>query len=333
LLFSLIPFGIVAAYIALTCGFFFFLYAAKYYISLALMLITAGTRRQSNAGNNMGNGLHNGLFGFLRNRRQNNRNGLAFNHNEFHLEREPFVSIHLPMYNESRVVDRLLTACTSLEYNNYEVIVGDDSTDGTLEILEKWAQHPKVKVSHRLSRKGFKGIALQRVLEVTDPKTEFIIVFDADFIPPQNIIQQFLFYFYPPDGNGNNERRNDNVAVVQGYQWHMLNADENWLTKGVRTEYSGSYVIERSVEELFGSMKMISGSVYMMRVDVLRQLEWGSSITEDWELTLRLYQAGYKVLFTPFIQAPAECISDFARLQRQRMRWAEGHTHQVKRHF
>ena len=50
---------------------------------------------------------------------------------------DPFVTILLPMYNERNVVDRLLTACTSLDYPNYEVIVIDDSDDGTTDRLEK----------------------------------------------------------------------------------------------------------------------------------------------------------------------------------------------------
>jgi len=78
---------------------------------------------------------------------------------------------------------------------------------------------------------------------------------------------------------------------------------------------------------------MISGSVYMIRADVLRKLGWSTSITEDWELTIRLYLAGYKVLYTPYIQAPAECVSTVRRLVKQRMRWAEGHTYNVKKYF
>ncbi|MGH2619575.1 MAG: glycosyltransferase, partial [Anaerolineales bacterium] len=80
-------------------------------------------------------------------------------------------------------------------------------------------------------------------------------------------------------------------------------------------------------------MKMISGSVFMVRADVMRQHGWGTSITEDWELTLRLYLSGYKVLYTPFIQAPSECVATFKQLARQRMRWAEGHTFNVKKYF
>jgi len=408
--------GGVIAGISLTFGIIFFLYAARYYSVIALILLFNGGGNFNN-GNNFHNspgsgtlnrvrnglknglrnglknglrngirrlfshqgetnGIYNGLNGVMKNGLRNGlrqlflhnglkngmRNGLRngiFNglyngnrrlnaHNlPLHLDGQPFVSIHLPLYNEKRVVERLLTACTSLEYDNYEVIVADDSSDETLEYLEEWAKHSRIKVSHRINRKGYKGAALKHAVEVMDPRTEFVMVFDADFIPSPDIIWQCLAYFFGENGNNNNHnwrnnRRNnekgsryidDRLAVVQGYQWHMLNADENWITKGIRAEYSGSYVIERSSQELLGAMKMISGSVYMIRADVLRKLGWGTSITEDWELTIKLYLDGYKVLYTPFIQAPAECVSTLRRLIRQRMRWAEGHTHNVKKFF
>lgn len=414
--------GVMAA-ISLTFGIFFFLYAARYYSVIALILLFNGGGNLDNGDNfrngpgsgtlngirnglrngfrnslknslhngirrlfahqGEANGVYNGLNGVMKNGLRNGlrqlflhnglRNGLGnglknglrnglrngiFNglyngnrrlnaHNlPIHLDGQPFVSIHLPLYNEKRVVERLLTACTSLEYDNYEILVADDSSDETLEYLEEWAKHPRIKVSHRINRQGYKGAALKYAVEVMDPRTEFVMVFDADFIPPPDIIWQCLAYFFGENGNHNNHnnhnRRNngkgsryidDRIAVVQGYQWHMLNADENWVTKGIRVEYSGSYVIERSSQELLGTMKMISGSVYMIRADVLRKLGWGTSITEDWELTIKLYLDGYKVLYTPFIQAPAECVSTLQRLIRQRMRWAEGHTHNVKRFF
>ncbi len=85
--------------------------------------------------------------------------------------------------------------------------------------------------------------------------------------------------------------------------------------------------------ERYGALKMVSGSVFMLRADVLRELRWGTSITEDWELTLRLYREGYRVAYTPLIQAPAEIPTTIRALAKQRMRWAEGHTYAVRRHF
>jgi len=359
---------------ALLCGLFFFLYALKYYVTIASVILitlfgdpakfqgrhanghTNGNGLKADgqtSGNGHTNGQHKEGYRTLRGEKLSEVGAVVVNDpwqrmGEIRLpaDRQPFVSIHLALYNEGRVVDRLLEACTSFDYENYEVIVADDSTDETVEKLKRWKEHPRVRVIHRSSRKGFKGGALQEALRRMNPRTEYVMVFDADFVPPADAIWHFLDYFgrltKPKNGNGTNghakngsgaPQNGDRLAVVQGYQWHMLNASENWVTKGVRAEFSGSYVLERAGQELFGAMKMISGSVYMIRADVLRKLGWSTSITEDWELTIRLYLAGYKVLYTPYIQAPAECVSEVRRLIKQRMRWAEGHTFNVRKYF
>jgi len=71
----------------------------------------------------------------------------------------------------------------------------------------------------------------------------------------------------------------------------------------------------------------------MIRADLLKEIGWGTSITEDFQLTLKLYEQGYKVIYTPYIQAPAECVSTLGGLIRQRMRWAEGHSNNIKKMF
>jgi cellulose synthase/poly-beta-1,6-N-acetylglucosamine synthase-like glycosyltransferase len=343
---------LVLPILALLCGGLFFVYGVKSYSSVAIiMLSTTGTSGSPVANGDGRTGRKPGLLHRLKGgRAQPEEGGGRGKPYRLPPEKQPFISIQLPMYNEDRVVDRLLAACTQLDYENYEVLVADDSSDDTLRTLERWARHPKVRVSHRINRSGFKGAALKHATEVMSPKAQFVAVFDADFVPPPDILHQFLSYFYGVSGNGNENGEggaqgqkpgnggelyllDESLAVVQGYQWHVLNASENWITRGIRAEFAGSYVIERSSQELTGGMKMISGSVFMIRADVLRKHKWGTSITEDWELTLRLYLDGYKVLYTPFIQAPAECVSDFKQLVRQRMRWAEGHTFNVKRYF
>ncbi len=370
------------ALFALFCGFFFFAYALKYYVTSASVLAVAlfgdtlvlGKRNGNGNGNGKGHGGANGAHtkasaGSKANGRTHKEGyktlrgekldeagavladaGPLIGEARLPIGRQPFISVHLALYNEKRVVDRLLAACTSLDYENYEVIVVDDSTDETVQALARWKNHPRVRVIHRSSRAGFKGGALQEALRRMNPRTEYVMIFDADFIPPADAVWHFLDYFgrlvangngHKKNGNGNGHHKNGNgaptngerLAAVQGYQWHMLNASENWITKGVRAEFAGSYVLERAGQELFGTMKMISGSVYMIRADVLRTLGWSTSITEDWELTIRLYLAGYKVLYTPYIQAPAECVSTISRLIKQRMRWAEGHTYNVKKYF
>jgi cellulose synthase/poly-beta-1,6-N-acetylglucosamine synthase-like glycosyltransferase len=110
------------------------------------------------------------------------------------------------------------------------------STDETYDLLQKWLPHPRIKLSHRTNRIGFKGAALQLGLMKTDPRAEFILLFDADFIPYPDAITQFLKYFQTAAGGLSQvELQRSPVAAVQGYQWHVLNKSENWITRGVRS--------------------------------------------------------------------------------------------------
>jgi cellulose synthase/poly-beta-1,6-N-acetylglucosamine synthase-like glycosyltransferase len=326
------------AFTGLFLGAIFFAYAVKYYLSTVIVLLTSLATGRSGGNGHNGNGKQNGGLN-----RIGNGNG-----NGYHIDLgyHPFVSVHVAAYNERRVLERLLTALSQLEYPEYEVILVDDSTDDSRLILERWVNTPGFKILHRTSREGYKGGALREALKVMDPRAEYVVVFDADSVPFPDSIDRFLPHFYYENGNGRNghvtadggqaehqPRRREEVAAVQSYQWHVLNKSESWLTEAVRAEYAGSYMVERPFQDAVGSLKMVAGTAYMIRADLLRQVGWGTSITEDWELTLKLYSRGYKVAYTPWAETPAECVSTFSRLARQRMRWAEGHTHNVRKWF
>ncbi|MHA1287691.1 MAG: glycosyltransferase [Candidatus Thorarchaeota archaeon] len=333
--------GQASSYIALSFGFIFFIFACKYYLAILLALFGGKTNTISK------------------------KQGAKKPWNTAQQPKdEPFISIQLPFYNEKNVARRIIDACSKLDYSNYEILIADDSRDETIEILQEIGRqknNPPIKIVHRNDRVGFKGGALQKATQFMDPRTKYVVVFDADFMPPPDILRRFLWYFegenrslkgenghrfgdqiqgyYNSKNGGNVMEQVDNwyerrrVGVVQGYQLHHLNKNENWITRGIRAEFSGGYMIERTAEEFFGAMKMITGSVFMIRADVLKKLGWTHSITEDWDLTLRMYMDGYKVLYTPLIQAPAEIPTTIRALARQRMRWAEGHTYAVKKHF
>jgi cellulose synthase/poly-beta-1,6-N-acetylglucosamine synthase-like glycosyltransferase len=368
---TLVIIGQAFSYVALTVGLFFFLFACKYYFAILIALFS-GRKNGDNGknGNNKNSLLGNGTPGLFRRQLKENDNGNFNGALENGLIREPFVSIQLPFYNEKNVARRIIQACVDIDYSNYEIMVADDSRDETIDILKelnKRTEGPNIKFIHRKDRSGFKGGALQKAVQYMDPRTEYAVVLDADFIPPPDILKKFIWYFEGQGRNGNHENGEGHrfadevmnryvngeddepevdifervdewyerrrIGVVQGYQLHHLNKNENWITKGVRCEFSGGYMIERVSEEFFGSMKMITGSVFMIRAEILRKLGWTHSITEDWDLTLRMYMDGYKTLYTPLIQAPAEIPTTVRDIARQRMRWAEGHTFAVKKYF
>ncbi len=93
----------------------------------------------------------------------------------------PRVSIHLPFYNEECVAGRLLKACVNLDYprDRLEIIVVDDSTDGTTAVAREFeTKYPDlVKVFHRNDRSGFKAGALQVAMQHSTG--QFVSLFDC----------------------------------------------------------------------------------------------------------------------------------------------------------
>ena len=175
--------GQISSYLALAFGLLFFVFACKYYLAILLALFGGKTSKVDI------NNYRNRLF------RQPDRE-------------EPFISIQLPFYNEKNVAKRIIDACSKLEYSNYEVIIADDSRDETINILQDISRRqgkPKIKIVHRNDRAGFKGGALQKAMEYMDPRTKYVVVFDADFLPPPDILQRFLWYF-EGETNGNSNK-------------------------------------------------------------------------------------------------------------------------------
>ena len=102
----------------------------------------------------------------------------------------PKVSVHLPVYNESYVIRRLITACTAMAEvygkDKVNIKILDDSNDETIQEVDEIVHEFKqknfdIEVLRRENRAGFKAGALQIALEKTD--AEYTAIFDADFIP------------------------------------------------------------------------------------------------------------------------------------------------------
>lgn len=62
------------------------------------------------------------------------------------MKMDSLVTVIIPNYNHSRYLDERITSVLNQSYDNYEVIILDDcSTDDSLETIEKYRSHPKVK--------------------------------------------------------------------------------------------------------------------------------------------------------------------------------------------
>jgi cellulose synthase/poly-beta-1,6-N-acetylglucosamine synthase-like glycosyltransferase len=143
------------------------------------------------------------------------------------------------MYNEKKVAERVLKACSQIDYPHFEIVVIDDSTDETTAIVRSFAkewnqrqntpgvksadtpgvnhqnQGPLIKVIHRKNRQGFKGGALAYALNHMDKKTEFVVVLDSDFVPYPDTLEMFLKYFQVTAGGLDFQKRSTTSKVTR----------------------------------------------------------------------------------------------------------------------
>jgi cellulose synthase/poly-beta-1,6-N-acetylglucosamine synthase-like glycosyltransferase len=233
----------------------------------------------------------------------------------------PNVSIHLPVYNEKYVIQRLLDACASMavEYGTDKVTIKilDDSTDDTTlevdRIVDDYKSKVHMEILRRTDRCGFKAGALQAALDATNE--EFIVIFDADFIPPRDFLLQTIPYF----------AKNDRLGIIQS-RWTHLNRNYSLLTKAIALGIDVHFLIEQTGRFAMGCLQNFNGSGGVLRKKAIIDAGgWQSdTLSEDLDLSYRMQNIGYKILFLKDLLSPGEVPPTIPSFKKQQGRWACG---------
>jgi len=230
----------------------------------------------------------------------------------------PTVSILIPMHNEEKVVTHILDLLISSSYpeEKLEIIpINDHSTDRTNEIIDEYAtRHPHIKPLHRTSGKRGKPYGLNDALK--EAKGDVVIVFDADYLPPKGIIRDIAVSFKDPQ-----------VGAVMG-RVVPVNTPRNLLTRLLDLERAGGYQIDQQARHNFKLIPQFGGTVGGFRKDVVIYLGGFDPriLTEDTELTFKLFIRGWKVAYANRVECYEEVPEDWNVRARQINRWARGHT-------
>ncbi len=234
----------------------------------------------------------------------------------------PKVAVQLPVFNEQHVIERLIDAAATLDYpsDRLEVQVLDDSTDATTALAEARAAFHRargvnVRVLHRSDRGGFKAGALAWGFGQTD--AEFLAVFDADFAPPPDFLIQVIPHFPArPD-----------VGMIQT-RWGHLNESYSPFTHAQALALDAHFVVEQTGRNRSGLLINFNGSGGVWRRACIESAGgWQSdTMTEDMDLSYRAQLAGWRSLYLPDVEAPAELPPQVDAFKRQQARWAQGST-------
>jgi cellulose synthase/poly-beta-1,6-N-acetylglucosamine synthase-like glycosyltransferase len=236
-----------------------------------------------------------------------------------HFPELPKVTVQLPMYNERYVATRLIDACAAIDYpkDKLEIQVLDDSTDDTTEIIgatvEKWkARGLDIHLIHRTDRTGFKAGALENGLKYA--KGEFVAVFDADFVPLPCILKKIVHYFV-----------DSKVGMVQA-RWGHINRRYSMLTRIQSLMLDGHFVIEHAARQRSGRFFNFNGTAGIWRRSAIADAGgWEhDTLTEDMDLSYRAQLKGWRFIYLPDVETPAEIPVEMASFKAQQHRWAKG---------
>ena len=234
----------------------------------------------------------------------------------------PTVAIQLPLYNEQYVVRRLIDAVANLDYPREKLTIQllDDSTDETVGIVAaKVAARAKtgLNIQHiqRENRTGFKAGALAYGLTLLD--SEYVAVFDADFVPPVDFLRKTVPHMVA----------NPLLGMVQG-RWGHLNDRSSLMTRTQAMALDGHFVVEQTGRNRAGWLINFNGSGGIWRTQAIHEAGgWADeTLTEDLDLSYRAQLKGWQFLYLPDVVVPGELPPDLAGYKQQQARWAKGGT-------
>jgi len=239
----------------------------------------------------------------------------------------PLVSILIPARNEALVIEGLLERLAQQDYPREKmeiIVVNDGSTDATGEIVTNWKQKNKVNlrlVNIPLEESGRgKGAALNRGLKFS--QGEVVAVYDADNLPEKDSLRKLVLELISQPS----------LAAVTGL-FRAYNRHRNLLTRLINLESIAFQWIIQAGRNFFLNIAFLAGTNYVIRRGVLEALQgWDEkALTEDTELTLRIYELGWQVKFLPSAVTWEQEPEKLTTWIRQRTRWARGNNELILR--
>ncbi|MFN2202140.1 MAG: glycosyltransferase [Caldilineaceae bacterium] len=236
----------------------------------------------------------------------------------------PSVAVHIPIYNERYVAERIIRASADLEYpaGKLAVRVLDDSDDGTRALVDHVADELRcagsdITVIRRSDRRGYKAGALAHAM--AGEQADLIAVFDADFLPDSRFLLQTVPALLA--------KRNERAGFVQT-RWGHLNRENSFLTRCQAMALDGHFVVEQAGRSAAGFAFGFNGSGGVWRRACIEDSEVGGwqadTLCEDLDLSYRAQLAGWQGLYLGDIESPAEIPPQLLAFKRQQFRWAKG---------
>ncbi len=225
----------------------------------------------------------------------------------------PPVSVLIPCFNEEENAEETVTHALALDYPEFEVIaINDGSGDGTGAVLDRLAAtHPRLRVIHLAENQG-KAIALRAGALLA--RHDLLVCIDGDALLDRHAAHWLVRHFV----------EHPEVAAVTGNP--RIRNRSTLLGRVQVGEFSCIVGTIKRAQRTFGRIFTVSGVITAFRRSAVHQVDYWSTdvLTEDIDITWKLYRAGWDVQFEPRALTWILMPETLRGLWRQRLRWAMG---------
>ncbi|SHJ86562.1 glycosyltransferase [Paramaledivibacter caminithermalis] len=246
------------------------------------------------------------------------------------LNEYPFVSILIPAHNEEKVIEKTVQSILDLDYDNnkYEIIVvNDNSSDNSAKILQRLKDknpHRFLKIINTDNIIGGKGKSNALNIGFKQSIGDLIAIYDADNTPERQALKELVYAI-----------ENDPEAGAVIGKFRCRNKNKNLLTRFINLE--GIYfqwVAQAGRWQLF-KFCTIPGTNFLIRRSILEEIGgWDTkAITEDTEISFRIYMMGYHIRFCPYSATWEQEPETISVWLKQRKRWVKGNYYVMAKNF
>jgi len=225
----------------------------------------------------------------------------------------PTVDIFIPTYNEPAfILQRTMIGCQAIDYPHKTVYLLDDTHRPEIQQLAaQLGCNYMTRPDNRHAKAGNLNYAFPRTTG------EFLVVFDADFVPTRNFLTRTIGFF-----------QDSQVALVQTPQT-FYNPDpiaRNLGLEDVLTpEEEVFYRQIQPIRDGAGSV-ICSGTSFIIRRSALESTGGfvTDSLSEDYFTGIRISAQGYRMVYLDEKLSAGLAAENMAAHALQRLRWARG---------
>ena len=240
----------------------------------------------------------------------------------------PSCAIMIPAHNEAKVIGKTVESMLNLVYPKDKLtilVINDGSKDETASIVQAYASRdPRVVLFTIPFGEGGKGKSRALNLGLKQVQSEMIAIYDADNTPDPKALHYLAAQLVSDKRLG---------AVIGKFR--TVNKDSTLLTRFINIETLSFQSILQAGRWQMHNISTLPGTNFVIWTELVRSLNgWDEeALTEDSELSIRIYEKGYKIKFIPYAVTYEQEPEQWKVWLKQRMRWVRGNNYVISKFF